>query len=96
MEKETAEMFNRRMDDWLENEKALKAEMPVIPCLRVSNELKAFLARSQVDFEDYILLQYDQDGQRQVNIHIDKSEAIDLAHFIIELFGDKYSPGCFS
>ena len=90
MEKETAEMFNRRMDDWLENEKALKAEMPVIPCLRLSSEVSVSLLLSpssgiSIDFQDI-------DGFKRYT-HLDYKEAIDLAHFIIELFGDKYSPG---
>jgi len=38
-----------------------------------------------IDFQDI-------DGFKRYT-HLDYKEAIDLAHFIIELFGDKYSPG---
>ena len=90
MEKETAEMYERRLFDWTKQKKILDAQEPQIPSLRLSSEVSVSLLLSpssgiSIDFQDI-------DGFKRYT-HLDYKEAIDLAHFIIELFGDKYSPG---
>jgi hypothetical protein len=86
MEKETAaQMFNQRMDEWLKQKKILDAQEPELPSLRLN-------------LITLVVLDEDSEGiwvKCSVNtrsIHIDKRAAIDMAHFIFELFGDKYSP----
>jgi hypothetical protein len=91
MEKETAEMFEQRKNEWLKQKRILVAEEPQIPSLRLDHNTSAVLDE---DCEGiWVKYAYD-DGvdSDKSEIHIDKKTAIDMAHFIFELFGSEYSP----
>lgn len=92
MEKETAEMYIHRRDEWLKQKKILDANEPKFPSLRLDHTVVAVL--DDIDGDGIWIKYANDDGvdHDRYAMHLEKRSAIDLAHFIIELFGDKYSP----
>jgi hypothetical protein len=84
---ESAEMFEHRLAEWNKQKRLLEATRPQSPRMRLSPDVSVCL---EGDLAIYGRVHGGQDND--VRILLDKREAIDLAHFIIELFGDKYSP----
>lgn len=87
-----AEMFEQRKNEWLKQKRILDAEQPQLPSLRLDNNTLVVLD----DDCESIWVKYervDRIDTEKSEIHIDKKTAIDMAHFIFELFGSEYSPG---